>query len=408
MTPMIVGIPAFRELAWLPSTLASLAAQTEPHFEVWVCVNHPREWNGDPAKREAVADNRATLAWLDQRRNQFPFRLVVLDAVGADAPPLSLAGVGWARRFLFERALAALGTETLCVSLDADTVVEPDYLARVREAFDQRPNAVALAAPYRHPLPEERLAALQILRYEIYMRYYQVNLWRIGSPYAFLPLGSALAFRGQAWARAGGFPTRKAGEDFYFLQQLRKLGPVIRWIDSRVYPAARPSDRVPFGTGPLIGGSDLALLEARFPFFPPALFDRIGETFALLPRLFRQPQRLPIHEFLEARLGGEKPFDKMRRTFPDEARFVRACHDRLDGLRTLQCLRFYADREPASDPQTCVNDLLARLGRPPLSLSFALATAAPAELDRARDALAAIEAECQRAFMTAWDPRAAW
>jgi len=407
--PVIVGIPAYRERRWLPATLAALAAQSDLDFELWVCVNQPREALADPAAREAVEDNRDTLAWLARRQNEFPFRLRVLDATGERAPPRRQAGVGWARRFLFEQALADRAAPPLCVSLDADTRLDANYLAAVREAFARWPSAIALAAPYRHPLPADRAEALRMLRYELYLRCYQLNLWRIGSPYAFLPLGSALAFDGRHWRVSGGFPPRQAGEDFYFLQRLRKLGPVIRWIGSRVYPSARASDRAPFGTGAWMRQERSDRAEAAYPFYAPALFDSIGAAFARWPALFRGSVDLPIQDFLDDRLGGAAPFERMRRNFPDEARFVRACHERFDALRTLQCLRFYAARDnPPADPQTNLNALLARLDKPPATIDFHPDTADIAALDGLRDRLAGYEADFQRAFMATWDNQARW
>ena len=43
-----------------------------------------------------------------------------------------------------------------------------------------------------------------------------------------------------------------AGEDFYFLQALRKVGCIGVVPDTTVYPSGRVSLRVPFGTGPAI------------------------------------------------------------------------------------------------------------------------------------------------------------
>jgi len=42
---------------------------------------------------------------------------------------------------------------------------------------------------------------------------------------------------------------RQAGEDFYFLQNLVQLGTVGEITSTKVYPSARSSNRVPFGTG---------------------------------------------------------------------------------------------------------------------------------------------------------------
>jgi len=45
---------------------------------------------------------------------------------------------------------------------------------------------------------------------------------------------------------------RKAGEDFYFLQKIIQLGNFKELTTTTVYPSARISDRVPFGTGKAI------------------------------------------------------------------------------------------------------------------------------------------------------------
>ncbi len=408
MARVAIGIPAFAERDWLPHTLESLSGQDQKDFEVWVCVNQPAEHWNDPCREESTRDNLETLSWLAERRHRFPFRLHVLDAVHPPlAPEAKRAGVGWARRFLFERAIADMPDDGICISLDADTLLDRRYVSRVVAAFRDYPNALALAAPYFHHAPEEPRRALALLRYEIFLRYYQLNLWRIGSPYAFLPLGSALAFRVDVWRRTGGIPPRKAGEDFYFLQQLRKVGPVIRWIESRVYPSARHSERNPFGTGPVIGGDADSPLAQRYPFYAPELFDLLAQSFARFPTLYREPQLLPIDAFLHERLGGCAPFDRMRRNFGKVDLFVKACHERLDGLRTLQCLRFYHGRQ--RDPlqaEDAIAGLLSRLGKP--DAVPPLDSAHIEEVKRLRGRLCEYEEQYRRNFMRTWDPRARW
>ena len=403
-----IGIPAYRERDWLPHTLASLAAQNDSGFVVWVCVNQPAEDFCDPSKREATGENLDLLAWLAQRRHDFPFKLIVLDAVRpGQAPPAKVAGVGWARRHIFERVSESGSPDDLCISLDADTTVEPRYTESVRQAFARHANAVALAAPYYHPLPEEPALALALLRYECFLRYYQLHLWRIGSPYAFLPIGSAMAFTLRAYRRIHGFPLRRAGEDFYFLQQMRKLGPVIRWIDARVFPAPRPSSRAPFGTGPLMAEPDLTVQEARFPFYGLHGFDLLGETFHAFRELHKGPVRLPIQDFVEAQMGGCGVFDRMRRNFGDCGRFVKACHEKLDALRYLQFLRFHRERSgPEPTPSENLQALLSSIGKPVRGIRFELDHLD--ELAQTRDLLFLYESELQQRFMDRWDHRAQW
>ena len=404
-TMLRIGIPVFCEREWLPRVFESLAAQTDLGFEVWVCVNQPASFFNDPDRADITRQNLETLAWLQRQKTRAPFVLRVFDAV---RPPLAASdsGVGWARRFLFDQ-ITDQDPDSLCISLDADTLVEPEYIARLRAAFNRYPNAVGMAVPYRHRLPDDRDHALRLLRYEIYMRYYQLSLWRIGSPYAFLALGSAMVFRGRAYRKAGGMPVRKAGEDFYFLQRLRKIGPVIRWLDSKVYPSARPSKRVPFGTGPLMSEPDLSLQMERFPFYRQTTFDLLGETFARLPDLHRRNLELPIHDFIVAHMNGHGPFEKMRRNFSDEARFVRSCHDRLDGLKTLQVLRYYQPEPSAGDRDDSeLNALLKKIGKPAMRLEFS--NEVIGELNRCRNMLAEYEAEFQKAFMDRWQNDWRW
>jgi hypothetical protein len=52
-----------------------------------------------------------------------------------------------------------------------------------------------------------------------------------------------------AYASVRGFPKREAAEDFYLLNKIAKIGPVIRLRHSAVRLRARTSARTPFGTG---------------------------------------------------------------------------------------------------------------------------------------------------------------
>ena len=403
-----VAIPACGERDWLPKTLDALANQDDSDFEVWVCVNQAAEKHEDPSSAALCADNRETLDWLQRQAQQFPFRLHVLDrALPEKAPPASVAGVGWARRLLFDTILERVPTTEVCVSLDADTLLPNNYLSSVRTAFSRYSNATALAAPYYHHLPRDPDHARRLLRYEIYLRYYQLALWWAGSPYAFLALGSAMAFRARAYVPAGGMPPRSAGEDFYFMQRLRKHGPVIRWIESKVYPSARVSQRVPFGTGPLMAQADLTLLERRFPFYDPGSFALLKGTFQQFPQLFVTDTALPMETYWDRHLGGLAVFERLRRNFKSQAHFIRACHDKLDGLRTLQFLKF-KERETKAPPDAAwrVSTLLAHLGEAPVQLDFE--NQPLDELNRVRDRLAAVEARLQRAFMDQWDQGSKW
>ena len=67
-----------------------------------------------------------------------------------------------------------------------------------------------------------------------------------------ITIGSAFAVTAEAYVKRGGMNRRQAGEDFYFLQNLAQLGTVGEINTTRVFPSARISNRVPFGTGAAI------------------------------------------------------------------------------------------------------------------------------------------------------------
>lgn len=355
-----VAIPVYDERDWLPATMACLARQTDRHFKVWLCLNQPQDKIGQAVDQR----NRQTLAWLKQQ--DFPFPLRIINALLEDtAPPAKQAGVGWARKKLFDAIVPQARAQSIVVSLDADTQVHPTHLAQVRAAFEQQPHAGALAMPYYHPLPGDPMAARHILRYEIYLRYYTLQLMRIRSPYAYMPIGSAMAFRVGAYTKISGMSPRKAGEDFYFLQQLRKTGPVLRMLPHPVMPSPRPSARNPFGTGPTMSAADLSLAEQRYPFHAHASFDKLETTLLTFPLLFAQDHPLPIDSFLAGQKRGTGIFDKLRANHRDRARFLKACHEYLDGLRTLQFLHVDARNKPAPDAGRQIDLLLEALGQKP-------------------------------------------
>ena len=160
-----------------------------------------------------------------------------------------------------------------------------------------------------------------ILRYEIYMRCYLQNLIRIGSPYAFTALGSAMAVRVDAYRKMGGMAPKKSGEDFYFLQQLCKIGHVATENSVTVYPSNRLSDRVFFGTGPAlikgVGGD-----WSSYPIYPPKLWDEIAN----------------IYQNFEAYFSPED-YQKLKSNSKTEAQLQKFCHEKFDALRILQYLK---------------------------------------------------------------------
>ncbi len=195
-------------------------------------------------------------------------------------------GVGLARKLGADAALSLIHSGSIVsswiCSTDADARLPSDYFHRLPEPLELAsrtgatntastastgsecntdgavrvasrgtfPRPAAALFPFSHePDPDDPMAHQAILLYECFLRYQRLSLEAAGSPYAFHTVGSTIAVTDRAYAEVRGFPMRTAGEDFYFLNKLAKIGSVHVLGGEPIRLLGRCSDRVPFGTG---------------------------------------------------------------------------------------------------------------------------------------------------------------
>ena len=176
--------------------------------------------------------------------------------IDASSPGLEIpdrdGGVGTARKIGMDAALGLIGTgakeDGVLCCLDADTLVEENYLSAVRAYFEETENPAAVVS-YAHQRPVDPGLQAAICCYEIFLRSYVIGLSYAGSPYAFHAIGSTIACTAEAYVGVRGMNRRTAAEDFYFLNKLAKIGKIGTVTNTTVFPSARISERVPFGTG---------------------------------------------------------------------------------------------------------------------------------------------------------------
>ena len=334
-----VAIPAMDEQQLLPLCLKSLSEQSVTGFNVVVCVNNPEEWWYDNQKRDVCLKNTETLDWLRKTAVSFPFRLHIIDkATSGNGMAAKSTGAGAARKVAMDYACHAGSRNAILVSTDADTQYDASYLADILSRFQEKTDADALAAPYFHNLTEDTEINKAILKYEIFMRLYLLNLFRIDSPFAFTAIGSALAVTNSCYRSAGGVPSKKSGEDFYLLQKIAKRSKVLQWIPSKVYPAARVSNRVDFGTGPTLA-EGVAGKESRYSIVHPDHFDIVSELYNMFPLLYEKDIATPADDYLKALYGNHNIWKSLRANSASVETFIKACHQKFDGLRIWQMLR---------------------------------------------------------------------
>lgn len=340
-----VVIPALAENETLPLTLADLAAQDPAELVDWVVVvvvNH----RTDSDERLKIA-NREVLTWLRQRPFGSKLPLLLLDAASPGAElPVATGGVGLARKLGADLALDVLqpAEGAMLVYLDADTRVPPGYLPAIRRhlATSREPAAVL---PFRHQPGSTEAEDHAINRYELFLRGYVLGLSLAGSPYAFHTIGSAMACRVGAYLAIGGMNQRKAAEDFHFLQQLAKHAGVGLVRGTRVFPSARPSSRVPFGTGMAVTRQLSG--EAGQGVYPAAPFEILGRWLTVVtegPDLCAR-ELLSRAEVIDSRLAvflrdNQWPdvWPKLQANNPSSARRAAAFHGWFDGLQSLRLI----------------------------------------------------------------------
>ncbi len=344
----VVVIPALAENRNLPATLESLAQNPEElrrRFLILVVINHGLE--ASAADKE---DNAETLKNL--REGGFYSGTLELAWVDAASPTREIpgkGGVGPARKIGFDLALQHCRNDRpeppILISLDADTLVEKNYLSTITNHFRNH-SAGCAVLPFRHRRGDTSEIETAIQHYELFLRSYVLGLRHAGSPYAFHTIGSAIACRADAYIRGGGMNRRPSGEDFYFLQQMQKTTGVAFLRGTTVHPSPRPSLRVPFGTGPTVARF-LHQPHEAVRFYHPGCFTILRNWLSCVRAnwqesetvLFGNTREISIHlaEFLE-QIRFSTNWKKLQTNHRTQNQFLAAFHGWFDGLRTRQLL----------------------------------------------------------------------
>jgi len=159
------------------------------------------------------------------------------------------AGVGFARKIIMDIAAesSSYSPNSWISGLDADCLIEDNYLDAIDSYFDKNELISGASIRFSHRILDETQRT-GIKYYESHLRYLKLGLQWSGFPYYYHTVGSSMVIRSSAYKKVGGMNTKKAGEDFYFLQKAMPFG-FGELNETCVYPEARISLRVPFGTG---------------------------------------------------------------------------------------------------------------------------------------------------------------
>lgn len=246
-----------------------------------------KESNADNAKERSAEQRNAKQA------KKVNSSILIVDRYSKHIP--AEQGVGLARKIGADVAikLAVIGNivSTWVHSTDADAHLPDNYLSAHNSDNSALKNAAATCCNFFH-YSETASIHQANQRYENALRYYVAGLAYAKSTYAYFTIGSILSFDMLAYCQARGFPKRSAGEDFYLLNKLAKLGRVTYLDNVMIKLDARPSQRVPFGTGPAV--QHIMQLESQgldYAYYHPEIFIELKTVLKAFESLWKNRQQ---------------------------------------------------------------------------------------------------------------------
>ncbi len=213
-TKLIVVIPVYNEKEYIFKTFESLLSCYKPSCAVEVLMVFNASENDTGI---LIENQKETVRLIREHYNPNLPGWLTLQIIECYNLPSRHFGAGLARKVGMDAALTHFNSigrsDGIIVSLDADTLVKPNYLTEIYNRFtDKSLNGACIY--FEHPIkgsdfqPEVYNG---ILKYELHLRYYLQALRITGFPYSFHTMGSAIALRAQAYARIGGMPRKQAG-----------------------------------------------------------------------------------------------------------------------------------------------------------------------------------------------------
>ena len=346
---LIVTIPC-RDEPNIEATFLSLLNCDLPECatEVILLIN-----DSNTDTEEVKAQNQETLEFAQEFANKHNSTRLKFFPLYFSGLSKKKSGVGIARKIAMDeglrRLLAVENPRGIMTGLDADSLVNKNYLTAVFDYFSKDTKCQAASIHYEHPLegndfPSENYAA--ILTYELHLRYYVHALRAAGLPTAFQTIGSSMAVRANAYERQGGMPRKKAGEDFYFIHKFTGLGGFREIRETTVIPSPRISTRVPFGTGKAIGD----ILEGKpYMTHAPASFVDLEAFLSQVETLYSADYELIKNDLSPAVLAflEKEDFDaklkELKGNTKSKEAFIKRFFVWFDAFRAMKYVHFVRD-----------------------------------------------------------------
>ena len=344
---LVVTIPCYNEDAIMESVNSLLNCdRPDCHVEIMVLINTPE--NEDQSIAEL---NQRSYKLLTEMTHDSSFSVI---PIHVNQIPAKNAGVGLARKLVMDEACRRLSLSNHPIKIiscfDADCHCETNYLTSIYNHFSKSKKE-AVSIYYEHPTailnghPHEHAIYL----YELHLRYFIDMQRQINLPFSIHTVGSSMACTANGYQRIGGMNTRKAGEDFYFLQKFIQDNQCDRLTNTAIYPSARESDRVPFGTGKAIGdiiSGDHIFLTYNAKSFSELKYlsksiDELYDTNDIDRLMSAYP--IPLVEFLHT-ISFKETILRLRGNTKTIDTFRKAFYQFFDAFQLMKYLHFVRDK----------------------------------------------------------------
>lgn len=338
----VIAIPCCNEFETLPETLKSLESSGAKYLDqTLVIVNVNQRATMDRA------NNIATLQWLQTCNT--PLQLAWQDHVTGDSAYPEKFGVGLARHQACTSGLELIADNCPVISLDADSPVNPEYLPDIFKFLDAHPDFQAGHVNFEHRNCGSESEKQAIRIYEAHLKRHRQKLEEANSPHAWYAIGSTILCTKAAYLKSGGYHCRRmAGEDFYLLQQLSKIGCRIEMLkDPTVYPSDRVSDRVPFGTGKAVSdiiqtGSWLTYHDHCYRDLSQLLVTIEDSLTESATTIFERSPESCV-DWLKQRKFSEV-WPKLQANARDHQMLLQRFHEWLDAFQTLKLIHHLSEK----------------------------------------------------------------
>ncbi len=256
-------------------------------------------------------------------------------------------GVGLARKLGMDEAAKRFNSvdqNGWIVCLDADCFIANDYFQILENQLNDSFESATLN--FEHPITGlNNQQHSGIVNYELFLRYYKECLEWIGFPHFYHTIGSSMAVRAGTYAKVGGMNQRKAGEDFYFMHKVFPMGKVKEINSPIVFPSARTSTRVPFGTGRAMlnwqeKNSDV------YPTYPFEIFGILKTFLSNAPKWYASydPVSGPLESFLKD-FEFENKLKTIRLKSATKESFIKNFYQLINGFTILKMVHFLRDEQ---------------------------------------------------------------